>query len=230
MPTVHIRESPRPTKGNVVIQQIEGSVHQIMLPIENTGAEPFSYVTSITYAAGNVGNPFSTKIILMKRVSGTLKRYPATCHFHQSNRSFRFVNKPLKLPEQRNGQAQRIHQDKNANSRPDNDVRDRLRERSDNIFPQVLRLWLFPAWSARRIRHVRTLVLKPQHRPNLILFPASYRDHEEQCPHSCRQPYQSLGMSRKKPQSTPGKNRLRQGSPDRVLIMARFPCSPDTSF
>ena len=35
MPTVHIRESPRPMKSDAVIQQIEGSVHHIVLPIEN---------------------------------------------------------------------------------------------------------------------------------------------------------------------------------------------------
>src|SRR5450759_3056936 len=152
----------------------------------------------------------------MKRFSGTPKQYPATFHFHQNNRSFHFVNKPPKLPEKQNGQAQRIHPDKNANSQPDNDARGRLRERSDNIIPPVLGLWLFPAQSARKIRYVRTLVLRSRRRPNPILFPASHRDLEAQCPHSCRQPYRSRGMSRKKPQNTPCKNRLRQDFPDRV--------------
>ena len=32
MPTVHIRKSPRRTKSDAVIQQIEGLVHHIILP------------------------------------------------------------------------------------------------------------------------------------------------------------------------------------------------------
>ena len=165
----------------------------------------------------------------MKRFSDSPKRYPATCHFHRNSLSFHFVNKPPKLPEKRNGQAQIIRRNKSASNRPDNDARGRLRERSDNIIPPVSRPWLFPAWSARRIRYVRMLAQRPRHRPILMVSPSSCRDLEEQYPHSCRQPYRSRGTSRETPQNTPGKSRLRQGFQDRLSIMARFSCSPGTS-